>query len=61
MICELLRRTQKARDYGFWILGIVGLVLRFTKHETASTVLFVIAIALALPDGFRFVSRNRLG
>ncbi|BBQ02851.1 hypothetical protein BSFA1_79790 (plasmid) [Burkholderia sp. SFA1] len=57
----ILRRTQKVRDHGFWILGLGGLTLRLTGHSTAATVLFVAAIALALPDGFRFVSRKRLG
>ncbi|MFP3637602.1 hypothetical protein [Paraburkholderia sp. SIMBA_054] len=57
----ILRRTQRVRDYGFWILGLAGLTLRLTGHSTAATALFVVAIALALPDGFRFVSRRRPG
>ncbi|WP_244797391.1 hypothetical protein [Caballeronia grimmiae] len=57
----ILRRTQKVRDYGFWILGLGALILRLTGYSTSATVLFVGAIAPALPDGFRFGSRKRLG
>lgn len=59
MIFEFLQRTQKIRDYGFWILGIRALVLRFTEHGTTSTLMLVSAITLALPDGSRFTIGKR--
>lgn len=58
---EILQRTEKVRDYGFWILGAAGLWLRFTEHETAATVLFVVAIAMVVPDALRIANRKRHG
>lgn len=58
---EILQRTQKVRDYGFFILGAAGLWARLANHETAATALFVVAIALAVPDALRIANRKRHG